>query len=281
MSLINQVLQDLEKRHASESELNTLPPHVRAVQGQRRSSKRMAGVIGLIVAALALAAIAAYVYKNRNAPADAPEVVSVPAGSHVPEPLPVPTPTQRVASSDVAEAQPYTYNAASRLSNELSLATPSAKRERPATVERSTAPGVVSPPPRVIPAPLPAQPAQAPAAAETPPRSEVVARPAAPAAERLAPVPPPEPIAAADSSPTTIDKQMREVVPAERAEILFRKGVKQIQEGRANAAAGVAWPVTGQRSQQRSRTDLAQNPRAQSETAASCNGAGTARSRTR
>ena len=42
--------------------------------------------------------------------------------------------------------------------------------------------------------------------------------------------------AATDGTPAAIDKQMREVAPSERAEIAFRRGVTQLQEGRANAA---------------------------------------------
>jgi MSHA biogenesis protein MshN len=60
-----------------------------------------------------------------------------------------------------------------------------------------------------------------------------------------APAPEPKPAArpkvvAAAPAPSdasgAIDKQMRESTPAERAELAFRKGVAQIQEGRAHAA---------------------------------------------
>jgi len=40
----------------------------------------------------------------------------------------------------------------------------------------------------------------------------------------------------ASSSPAAIDKQMREIAPSEGAEISFRKGAAQLQEGRANKA---------------------------------------------
>lgn len=43
-------------------------------------------------------------------------------------------------------------------------------------------------------------------------------------------------VSAVSTLPTAIDKHMREIAPSEGAEISFRKGVAQIQEGRANKA---------------------------------------------
>jgi MSHA biogenesis protein MshN len=243
MSLINQVLQDLEKRHASESELNSLPPHVRAVQGRPQSSTRTFSVAAIVIAALVLAAVAAYVYKKRSAPViDSLPVVSTPAALPVsPVPAATPEPKQTVAAPVIATVPPgqtSTFTSVSRLSEELGLVAPSQRNERPVTAARSAKPSAATALPSVVPVPLPAQSAERPPvpAVEPLPQVEVPAtKPVAPVAERMTPLPP-EPAPAADSSPTTIDKQMREVVPSERAEIAFRKGVKQIQEGRANAA---------------------------------------------
>jgi MSHA biogenesis protein MshN len=85
----------------------------------------------------------------------------------------------------------------------------------------------------VVPAPLSAQIEKPRVPAANPPtKREAPSKPVAPA-ERVVPQSP-EPVA--DASPGAIDKQMREVAPSERAEIAFRKGVAQIQEGRANTA---------------------------------------------
>ena len=230
MSLINQVLQDLEKRHASESELKTLPPNVRAVPGRPHSSTRMFAKAA--IAAVVLIAVAAFIYFSIHAPRhDAPRVASTP----VVPPVPAPVAKAPVATPAVESTiQPAGFNPVSRLSDELRFVAPTpAPKEKPVVVTRSPKAGVAIPLEAVVPAPLSAQiekprvpAADPPAKAEAPPKP-------APVAERVAPLPP-EPVA--DASPGAIDKQMREVAPSERAEIAFRKGVAQIQEGRPNAA---------------------------------------------
>jgi MSHA biogenesis protein MshN len=235
MSLINQVLQDLEKRHASESDLNSLPRYVRAVPGRQRSPVRMYVVAAILV--VVLAAVAFFIYSSRRAPEnDAQLIVSKPIA--VPLPAPVSAPKLPVAPP-VAEppAQTETFNPVSRISDELSLVAPlSARKEKPATVGRSAKPGVARPLADVVVAPLPqAEKPQAPAV-EALSKAEATTNPPAPVAERVTP-PPPVPIAAAaEGTPAAIDKQMREVTPPERAEIAFRRGVAQLQEGRANTA---------------------------------------------
>ncbi len=234
MSLINQVLQDLEKRHASESELHSLPPYVRAVPGRPRSSIRVFEVAALM--ALVIVAVAVFIYSGRQAPRDdAPQIISKPVAKPVPDPAPVPAPK---TNPSVAETpvQAAAFNPVSRLSDELSFAAPPpVRKERPAPPERSVKPGVPSSRADVASAPsTPIEKPQAPPAVETSSNAEAPAK-AAPAAERIT-QPPPAPIAATDGTPAAIDKQMREVAPSERAEIAFRKGVTQLQEGRANAA---------------------------------------------
>jgi MSHA biogenesis protein MshN len=234
MSLINQVLQDLEKRHASESELNSLPPYVRAVTGRPRSPVRMYVVAAVLVAALV--AVSFFIYSSRRGPEnDAAQFVSKPIAAPMPAPVSAPKPP---VAPPVAEppAQTAAFNPVSRLSDELSLVAPlSARKEKPATAGRSAKPGVASVLPEIVSAPLPqAEKPHAPAV-ETLSKAEAPPKPPAPVAERVTP-PPPVQIAASQSAPGAIDKQMREVSPPERAEIAFRRGVAQLQEGRANAA---------------------------------------------
>ena len=238
MSLINQVLQDLEKRHASESELNSLPPHVRAVPGPPQSSVRVFTIAAWATAAVVVVAVAVFIYGSRPAPDnDVPQIASKPVTVPVPHPVPAPKPPVVVPIIPAPPAQTAAFSPVSRLSDELSFDAPlSVRKEKPAMIVRATKPGVASPLPEEVPAASPPQQAEKPKApaVEALPRAETLPKLAAPVAERTPP--PPEPIAAADSTPAAIDKQMREVAPSERAEIAFRKGVAQIQEGRANAA---------------------------------------------
>jgi MSHA biogenesis protein MshN len=236
MSLINQVLLDLEKRHASESELKSLPPYVRAVPGRPQSAIRMYVAAAIVV--MALVAIAVILYGGALAPGnDAPQIISRP--TMLPTPDPVPAPKQAVAPPS---AQPPEQTAAfkpvSRLSDELSLiAPPSVRNEKPVVAGRSAKTAVAPAIAEDVAAPqaekLQAPAAEKPSKPDAPAKPEVLTKPGVPVAE---PVTLPSPVAAADSAPAAIDKQMREVSPSERAEIAFRRGVTQIQEGRANAA---------------------------------------------
>lgn len=231
MSLINQVLQDLEKRHASESELKSLSPHVRAVPDRPRSSARLFAIAAIVV--VGLIAVAVFIYGSRHAPGDdAPQIVSKPMAAPVPDLAPVP---KQPVAAPIAEppAQSAAFTPVSRLSDELSLVAPlSARKEKPATAGRSGKAGVENLLPDVVTAPLPQADKPHAPAVEALSSAELPAKAPAPVA---APVTP-EPIAAADNTPPVIDKQMREVAPSERAEIAFRRGVAQLQEGRANAA---------------------------------------------
>ena len=245
MSLINQVLQDLEKRHAVDSELQTLPPFVRPVARRAHASRTfmLAGVFVLVVCA-----IAAFMYGRVWAPVPAlPLPVPQAAQKNVLAAMPVqPQPVQpeTLAATPVAAATagPPAFAPVSRLSDELSLVAPPPSRLRPA-VEKPAKPAIIEKPAKPTAAAAPAvveppahQQAQAsgeqePSSGDKPPQTEAPPTPVAPVGTPA----PAEPTAALDA-PSGINKQMREVAPAERAEIAFRKGVAQIQEGRANAA---------------------------------------------
>jgi MSHA biogenesis protein MshN len=234
MSLINEVLQDLEKRHASESELKSLPPYVRAVPGRPRLPVRTYAVAVLFVAVII--AVSLLIYSSRRAPEnDAPRAVSTPISAPLPVPVSVAKPPVAPQAAE-QPAQSAAFKPVSRLSDELSLvASLSVRKESPATAGRSAKPGAASSRTKVVPADLPqGEKPQAPGM-ETAAEIEAVDKPAAVVPERVA-TPAAVPSAAAERAPGAIDKQMREVAPSERAEIAFRKGVAQLQEGRANAA---------------------------------------------
>ena len=233
MSLINQVLQDLEKRHASEYDLKSLPAYVRAVPGRPRSPVRMY-VVAAIISAIFIAVALLILGSRRAQENDAAQILSKPMA----EPLaaPVPAPKLPVAAPVAAPPQMAAFNPVSKISDELSLVTLlSPRKEKPATAAASSTPLVASAPRKAGTAPSPkAEKPQAPAV-ETLSTAEAPTTPPAPVAERLT-SPPAVPIVSAERSPGAIDKQMREVAPSERAEIAFRRGVTQLQEGRANAA---------------------------------------------
>jgi len=236
MSLINQVLQDLEKRHASEPELKSLPPHVRAIpEGPRSGNTTLFVVAALIVFAI----IAAFLFFGgwfRHVPgitaASAPPVAeaAVPVSAVV---EPKPAVSAPVSVSEPAPEEPTALAApASRLSEELSyVPRPRVRKEPASTADKPAAPKA--------PAPLSIPPEFRKA---TEPPAEVLAagpQPAVP--QSAAPRVPaqPAPVAPVPASPTSsgaIDKQEREITPTQRAELAFRKGVAQIQESRPGAA---------------------------------------------
>jgi MSHA biogenesis protein MshN len=234
MSLINQVLQDLEKRHATESEHNALPPHVRAVRGRRQSSVRPVVVVAWMIAAVVVTAVGVFLY-GRHAPGNgASPIAAAPAPVPAQEPFVEQRPIAAAPSLAPTTMPATAFNPVSRLSDELSLVAPppvrkvepapAARPEKSRTVPR---PEVVAALPPAV--PVEVQPAPVP---EVSPRAEALAAPPA-----ALPAPPPEAqVPSADSAQGAIDKQMREVAPSERAEIAFRKGVAQIREGRANEA---------------------------------------------
>jgi MSHA biogenesis protein MshN len=238
VSLINQVLQDLEKRHASEPELKSLPPHVRAVAGAgwRPSSSLIA--IGVII--LGVAAIAAAVYFGGWLKPAPPVIVQAAPGAAAPPAAPVP-PEPRPAPAPAPAEHAETFVPASRLSEELSFVPEARPRreaaprpEKPAAArvaEAKPAAGIppefraaIDPPPQ-----KPAAPAASPASAAPP--AVPAPRPAETAAS-----PAPAPVPHAGEPRGSIDKQVREMTSQQRAEIVFRRGVAQLQEARAAAA---------------------------------------------
>ena len=235
MSLINQVLQDLEKRHASESELNSLPPIVRAVQGQPLMSLRTFAVAAMIVAVVLVAA-AVFLYSPRHAPDnEVRQITSKPAAVPAPHPVPAAKPSI-VAPIAELPAPAAAFSPVSKLSDELSFAAPlSARKEKPAPVATTVKPGIASVPAQVVTAALPEADKPKAPTEEASPKVDAPIETGPTIADRVT-VPPAAPIAAAQGTPAAIDKQMRDVTPPERAEIAFRKGVSQIQEGRVKAA---------------------------------------------
>lgn len=236
MSLINQVLQDLEKRHASEPELQALPPHVRAVPDARPGFS----AVKVVAAILTLVAIiaAAFYFGGWMWDSIPKQIAITPVAPPPTPPAPALVPLVKAPEPE-AEAVESLGAPASRLSDELSFAPEVRPRKAvPAKPEKAVAARPLPQAPATIPQdfraaiespaspPVAAAPAQATAAPATPP-APVAQDPQAPPA--TAKLPPGEGLPA-------IDKQMREMTPQQHAEIAFRKGVEQLQDARVPAA---------------------------------------------
>jgi MSHA biogenesis protein MshN len=223
MSLINQVLQDLEKRHASGAELGGLSPHVRPMADvPRRGFPVFTALLGVV----SVVAIAGAVYFWNSSRTMTP-AIRPPASAAVPAPKPV-APLPRAEVQLDTAVQTVLLAPAARLSQELSFIPAEPARDK----------GKTGKPAADIVKARRSAPAQD--SAPTAPLSvvaEAASAAAKPAAASPAPAAQPMPVPVTEASPPgAIDKQMREVPPAERAEILFRKAVALLREGRVSAA---------------------------------------------
>ena len=219
MSVINQVLRDLERRHARG---NTMPGmtggSVRAVlrgDAADRGRWRFA-LLGLGLAAAASAAVYAWQTGLLGAPAARPIAIA-PAVAH---PAPGPTPVAPPAPPPVAVVLPAVVPPAVV----VSLAAEPA-------VSVALKPAQMSPPTAAVPvAPVPALPAALARAMVKP----VVLRAGtadSPGTAVVAPATSP-----AGGTATAIDKRDLPPTAAARAEVRFRQGAQQLQQGRAHDA---------------------------------------------
>lgn len=204
MSLINQMLQDLEKRQPG----GDSPPlsTVRAVPRQRRL--RFFWPLLLLLAAAA-GALAWQLWRTATPQKAAP--LPVIAAPNPPSALPPVTPEPQPAPVPELAAAPTAPPAPP-----APLPTPSdTRRLIEPTLKESVE---LSRPPKATPAPKPAA-APAPIAASAPPA-----------------VPAPRPAAAVPVAPYTVAKQVRELSPQQRAESEYRKAMALVQQGRVNEA---------------------------------------------
>lgn len=198
MSVINQVLQDLEKRHARDDDAHAPATQIRAVGSAPRSSGRRWLVALLVLLALGAAV---FVWRWWNPEKAAPE-----------PPAPPPAPARPAAASPAPAETP--------------LPPAPAVPEKPL----ATAPVAVVPPPSA-PKPVEASAAQAPkgsrvepAPSEAPPKAKPTPAPKV-AAEDATP-----------AASAGIEKRERPLSAAERAEAQFRLGAQSMQQGRMRDA---------------------------------------------
>ncbi len=225
MSLINQVLQDLEKRHAADPELTSLPPQVRAVRSGPPPAIRLFAIALILV----LAAVGAFVYLSGMWPPAAtttPTVKPLPFNKQISTPAPA-TPTTAAPVPIEPAVQAVLLAPAARLSEELSFnpdpGAPVVRAAKAKTVARAekprTAKSAATPPPPEPVAVTTRVTADPPVTAAAPDSATATAAQLAPA-----------------ESSSGIDKQMREMTVQQRAETAFRIGVAQLQDGRVSTA---------------------------------------------
>lgn len=200
MSVINQMLVELERRRASGTERNRIPDHVRALPGDVRPRWLSRHGITAVFALAGLLAAGAWWWMQREA---APRPVPVAAGPALLEQA-APRPDEWIAR---------------RLTLDLSRE-PEAVAETPAPIATAT----VVAPRAAVPAPVakPAERAVEPVSRPTP-KPPVVERPpekVQPPAAKPAPQPPAE-----------IEKQVREPTPRQRAQYEFARGTAALHQG--------------------------------------------------
>jgi len=206
MSVINQMLVDLERRRASGEERNRIPDHVRALPDEPHAARGPAFRIAGTVAGLALLAAGVWWWQVGRLPA-------------VPAPL---TAATVPAPASTPEARD-TELIARRLTLDLAYVpetgtAPAAGRDAAPGMETAT---ILKP--RLAPV-APQAAVSAPVSADKP---------------RAAPTPmvkkTTEPVTAAPA-PVGIDKQMSKPTPRQRAEAEYAKGAAARQQGQADAA---------------------------------------------
>jgi MSHA biogenesis protein MshN len=227
MSLINQLLQDLERRRASGAEARALSPRVRALPGRSRRGPLMAAGL-LAVAAVVAIGLTYYFRPSQSEPA----LLAATSPKRPPEPpaaspaVPVaPIPPEPVVVREALTVPVF------QLAEELRTVPPPPALESETGRDKSAVRPSV--PARKPLAAAPAQPKRVP-----PPAPPVAAAPAPPAA--AAAEPGIEEVILPDArSPVPVEKQMREPTAYERAELEFRNAVARLRQGRVvDAEAG-------------------------------------------
>ena len=248
MSLINQVLKDLEERHATGVEARGLPSSVRALPRPHRKRGR-ALVLSALLLLAALGTGSWWFGLRQEATAARPALVAA-AASVAPQPLQSPL-AGMPASADGAAASPAATPAATgAMSAPVPVPVPAAARR---DADEAIAPAVL-PPGRPRPEPAASRDRIAAIQPIAPRAVAPKARPKAKTAEStpaeratVAPAPDAERAEAHQGDelvvveePAAIDKQMRWGSTQERAESEFRRGLRVYEEGRASEAE-TAW----------------------------------------
>lgn len=244
MSLINKMLQELDRRHARTAAQGQAPhPEVRAVHVARGSSEwfwRVVAALMLVAAVWTLWVV--YQLQPRSVATElAHRAVESSRRRAVTVPAPAPAPAASTATATSAPAATDTP------------AAPAATAAVPAAV-----PVAVAPAPEKLAAPI--ETLRLALTIDTPlaPRSVRPAITASPGGTaQPASVPPPRPQAAAGREPARVEKRERVGSPVERAEAEFRRAALMLERGRvADAEQALIGALDAQHAHQAARQTL-------------------------
>lgn len=249
MSVINQMLMDLEKRRASGSEGAALPNQVRPLPRLAEESGARSGALFACVAAVVVVAALLWWLSRQNSPVGAPAADAMNTAG-IPTPVVMPALPPAAKSIPMARsAGPRTDTKGLRLSPTLSVSpgmaalsggAPAPVTAPPAAplVAPGLAPGIAPPVTAATTFSVPPTGAMpVPAAEKTAPRSEP--GPAITKTESLAKIDSLRPETAPkrmDTGPGSIDKQTRPATPRDRAEADYRRATAALNQGRVNEA---------------------------------------------
>lgn len=225
MSVINQMLRDLDARDASEQERTGLPPRLRTLPPAEQARARQWPVLalGVGIGVLVAGGVAAYFMSGAT-----PTPVPVP-----PPPATTPAVTPAPTLPPPTATLPVPLDAG-EMKLSILLASPAAAPQpaspAPAPAPAPVAPPPAPPPPQEAPPQKPAPAAPKPVAAKPAPAAAVAGDSGA-ASPRPAIVAKPEPGAEAQ-----IDRRIKGGEAHEKAEAEYRKGMQAVKRGDAAAA---------------------------------------------
>ena len=215
MSVINQMLRDLDARHASQQERAGLPPQLRTLPPLPVTrAKQWRLLVGGMAAGALISAVLVTLFMDAG-----PSAPSAPAPAM---PVAAPTAPPPSPAQNAEEELRLSFD-----SGEMKLATQLMAFPEPLpapALAPEPAPAPATPPAIVKPKPEPAKPARAPTAAPSAPRE------AKPASTLIAPSTPPPPVE------TQIEKRSKEGRAHDQAEGEYNKGVQAVRRGDSAAA---------------------------------------------
>jgi MSHA biogenesis protein MshN len=234
MSVINQMLQDLEKRRAGATEAAAMPNQVRPLPAARDTASRSL-LVGIGLAALFLLCQVVWWWSK------SPPRTPAPAAQSQPAPVEAPVAVEPPAAQARPQAAPFATPAAALPPTATVKTVPDKLAHIEKKLPPRPAPVLAAPPPAVslnkIPAPAPKMPPpvanKAPAPAPVPTVTAMADAPVStelPARSELLPKP------RTDFAQGSIDKQARPVSPRERADAEYRRATAALSQGRAEEA---------------------------------------------
>jgi MSHA biogenesis protein MshN len=224
MSLINDMLRDLEARRAAERQ--PPPGLLRGLGGNTGASRRHRTLLFALLAALVL--LAGTVAWLAWARFGAPQPI---AGTETP--TPAMTLEQPAPAAPIASAEPTSPPTTNTDASATSMAATTAGTVEPAAVAEGSGAAPATPTP-----PAATTVAAVPAPAPTPPMGEPEARIPKPAAER--PVKVAAPTTPVEPAPMAMEKTVRPPSPQQQAEGEYQRGVNALRAG-SHAAAESAF----------------------------------------